>query len=221
MKKIILFDLDGTLIDSTNAIYESFCEVFKKNNMPILDKKDVTKFIGHTLQDMFRFFNAKEDKIEQYCNEYKNHYIKICNKKTQMLPNAIESIKLAHSFATLGIVTTKTSRSSKELLAFFGVDKYFTTIIGREDVSHTKPDKEPIIKAINNIESSISHKIESSNYNDIFMIGDTILDLKAAKNTGIRGIGILCGYGIKKDLEKFSKHIFEDSLKAVNFIQML
>lgn len=212
MEKIILFDMDGTLIDSTNAIYQSFSKVFMDNDMPLLDKKQISKFIGYTLDDMFRFFGAKEENIERYCFEYKNHYIKICNKYTNLLPNALDSIKLASTFAYLGIVTTKSSKSSRELLGNFGVDKYFKTIIGREDVKHTKPHKEPIIKALDSIRLNI-------NKNKTYMIGDTTLDLNAAKNAGIIGIGVLSGYGEMQDLKEISKYIFQDTLEAVSFIK--
>ena len=212
MKKIILFDMDGTLIDSTNAIYQSFSKVFKNNNMPLLSKNEVARFIGYTLNDMFRFFGAEEKNIEKYCQEYKSHYIKICNKYTTLLPAALDSIKLASTFGILGIVTTKSSKSSKELLANFGIDKYFQTIIGREDVNHTKPHKEPIVKALDSI---------NQNIDKIYMIGDTILDLNAAKNANVIGIGVLCGYGEKQDLEKLSPYIFKDTLEAVRFVQNL
>ena len=67
MKKIILFDMDGTLIDSTDAIYESFCVVFEKHKMPILGKAEVAKYIGYPLDEMFAFFGAERGRIEQLC----------------------------------------------------------------------------------------------------------------------------------------------------------
>lgn len=214
MNTIILFDMDGTLIDSTDAIYKSFSKVFIDNNMPELSKKEVSKFIGYTLNDMFKFFGAKEECIPRYCDEYKSHYIKICNQYTHLITNVRDSIILASSFAHLGIVTTKSSRSSKELLANFGIDKYFKTIIGREDVNHTKPHKEPILKALDSLNLNIDK-------NKTYMIGDTILDLNAAKNAGVVGIGVLSGYGTLKDLNNISPYTFKDTLEAVSFIKTL
>ena len=68
MEKIILFDMDGTLIDSTEAIYESFCVVFEKHKMPILSESEVVKYIGYPLEEMFGFFGVPDDKIAQ-CRE--------------------------------------------------------------------------------------------------------------------------------------------------------
>lgn len=209
---VILFDMDGTLIDSTDAIYESFCSVFAKHKMPRLSKNEVAKYIGYTLNDMFAFMGVKAENIKQCCDDYKMHYTQIHNLKTTMLPNAINAIKLAHSFATLGIVTTKTSASSRNLLEHFGVAKYFKAIVGREDVLNPKPHSEPILKALSQMEVSVENA---------FMIGDTILDLIAAKEAKITGIGVLCGYGTKEDLSKFSDKIFNNTLEAVEFIKML
>ncbi len=215
-KTIVLFDMDGTIIDSTNAIYESFSKVFYDNKMPHISKEEVTRLIGYTLQDMFLFLGVKYDDIERFCNEYKAHYTTICNTSTKLLPNILEAIKLAHSFAFLGVVTTKTSRSSREILRHFKLDNYFTTIIGREDVVHTKPNKEPIMNAIKAIELALGKQFDGEN---IFMIGDTILDLKASLSAKVNGIGVLCGYGLREDLKKYSNNVLMDTLSAVQFIK--
>ena len=55
--------------------------------------------------------------------------------------------------------------------------------------------------------------------NDIWMIGDTKLDLISAKNAGIESIGVLSGYGTKEELEQFTNKICQDALEAVEFLQ--
>lgn len=213
MEKIILFDMDGTLIDSTPAIYESFCVVFEKHKMPILSESEVAQYIGYPLDKMFGFFGVPNDKIPQCREDYGRHYRKICDDKTKMIDGALEAIKIASGFANLGIVTTKNSQSSKNLLAHFGVANHFSVMIGANDVVNLKPHKEPILKALQGLESlGICAKAHNT-----FMIGDTILDLMAAKSAGIVGLGVLCGYGVRKDLEQISKFVFSDTLEAVKF----
>ncbi len=214
MKKIILFDMDGTLIDSTSAIYESFCVVFEKHKMPILGKAEVAKYIGYPLDEMFAFFGAERGIIKQLCADYKAHYMQIHNAKTTMLDGAVEAIQMASEFANLGIVTTKSSDSSRNLLAHFGVAKHFSVMIGKNDVINPKPHKEPILKALAGMQSL---GVEVAEAHNIFMIGDTILDLIAARDAGIVGLGVLCGYGTKEDLEQYSKFIFKDTKEAVAF----
>lgn len=211
--KIILFDMDGTLIDSTSAIYESFCVVFARHKMPLLAEAEVARYIGYPLDKMFAFFGARREAIAQLCADYREHYIKICDEHTKMLEGAVEAIESASRFASLGIVTTKTSDSTRNILRHFGVEKHFKVIIGKDNVKNPKPHKEPILKALEAMRcagvSAESHKI--------FMIGDTILDLLSARDAKIVGLGVLCGYGIKADLEKYSKFIFETTKDAVEF----
>lgn len=213
-KKIILFDLDGTLIDSTEAIYESFCFSCRENGLPVPILQEVKKTIGHTLNDMFSYFGATKDNLPSFVDSYREYYLKIFLEKTKMLPNATTTIELASEFALLGVVTTKTSNRSRELLQYFDVLKYFHTVVGIEDVKFPKPDKEPILTAIHRIDSNTP-------LSNIFMVGDTILDAKSAIESGVHSIGLACGYGDERDLQKMCDNVFGDSLEAVKYIHTL
>ena len=215
MKKLtILFDLDGTLIDSTEAILESFDYAFKKQNFNFIGTvEDIKKQIGYPLDVMFETLGVDKEKVWDFVDSYKEHYRKISNQKTVLLPNAAKAVQIASSIATLGIVTTKTTQYSKILLENMGILHYFDTIIGRQDVTNPKPDPEPIFKALENLNLQPSL--------DIYMIGDTKLDLIAANEANISSIGVLCGYGSEDELKQYTKYIKKDSLEAVQFLENL
>ncbi|NLK66880.1 MAG: HAD-IA family hydrolase [Campylobacteraceae bacterium] len=206
---IILFDLDGTLIDATVSITNAFKKSFLENETAYPGDEAVISLIGHPLDIMLSKLNISDDKISNFVESYKNNYKNSHLETTKLLPGAREAIIMASEFAKIGVVTTKTSTFSKTLLESMGLRKYFKTIIGRDDVENPKPNKEPIDKALSNIGNFEGKKI--------YMIGDTKLDLLAAKSAGINGIGVTCGYG--KNLEEYSNLIFPTTLDAVKYLK--
>jgi phosphoglycolate phosphatase len=207
--KVILFDLDGTLIDSTEAILEGFRITFEKFKKEYPGDEKVKKLIGLPLEIMFFKLGVSEN-VEEYVNTYKMHYRKISTQKTKLLPFAKEAILKAREFARLGIVTTKTARYSKELLEHFGLMQYFEVLIGREDVENPKPHPEPILKAL--------HLLKADKEN-VFMIGDTCLDIVSAKEAGIKAVGVKWEYD--ENLKDCAEIIKENVLEAVEFIEKL
>jgi len=212
MEKIILFDLDGTLIDSTEAILESFAVAFQSFGAKVPSNDRIKAEIGHPLDMMFRTLQVEEEKVWDYVAAYKEHYRKISKAKTFLLPDAKEAVILAKSYARLGVVSTKTAKYSIELLEHMELMHYFDVLIGREDVTHPKPDPEPIYKALSKLPCVT---------NNIWMIGDTKMDMLAAKAAKIDSVGLTCGYGTFKSLKSCTDNIFETALDAVTFIAKL
>jgi phosphoglycolate phosphatase len=205
-KMIILFDLDGTLIDSTEAILESFHHAFEAHNFAQPSDDEIKALIGYPLDIMFEGLGIERAVVWEFVATYKENYRKISTQKTFLIENAREAVLEASEFATLGIVTTKTAEYSKILMEFFGLMSYFEVLIGREDVQNPKPHAEPILKAMEALD------IEGK---EVWMIGDTKLDLIAAKSAGVNSIGVLSGYDPREVIEQFTDIVFSDAFEAV------
>jgi phosphoglycolate phosphatase len=207
--KIILFDLDGTLIDSTEAILESFAVAFQAFNDEVPSEEAIKVEIGHPLDVMFATLGISEEKVWDYVDAYKRHYRQIFCAKTSLLKDAKKAIKLAHKNAILGIVTTKTAKYSVELLKHMGLMDYFDVLIGREDVQNPKPNPEPIQKALAKLPSDTDN---------VWMVGDTCMDMLAASSAKVGSVGVTCGYGSVESLIKCTDNIYQNVLEAVQFI---
>lgn len=207
---IILFDLDGTLIDSTEAILESFhcsCDIHERERYK---DEEIKGLIGYPLDIMYEKLGVHRSDIAKLVSTYKEHYRDISTQKTKLLENAKEAVELASEFATLGIVTTKTGLYSKILMQHFGIMHHFEVLIGREDVQNPKPHSEPIFKAL--------EKLDTQN-KEIWMIGDTKLDLMSAKNANVRSIAVLSGYDKRDTLKEFTDVILNDALEAARYLR--
>jgi phosphoglycolate phosphatase len=213
--KIILFDLDGTLIESTDAIistfYHSFNELdFKFNGCD----EDIKSLIGYPLDIMYLELGVDEEKISEFIASYKNRYRIISTEQTTLLENAFEAVQQASQIARLSVVTTKTRMYTIPLLEHFGISQFFEVVTGRENVQNPKPHPEPILTTL-----------EQMNYNkdlhQVWMIGDTKLDLIAANAANVNSIGVLCGYGEELELREYTNFIQNDALSAINFLKDL
>ncbi len=207
---IIFFDLDGTLIDSTEAILESFHHSFDFYKVVHSNDEDIKKLIGYPLDIMYSELGVQKDKVWDYVATYKEHYREISTQKTFLIESAKEAVIKASKFATLGIVTTKTGLYSRVLMEHFGLMDYFDVLIGHEDVQNPKPHAEPILKAMQAL------KTEGK---EIWMIGDTKLDLISAQNAGVNSIGVLSGYDSREIIETYTKFICDNVLEAVALLE--
>jgi len=208
---IILFDLDGTLIDSTEAILYSFKKAYEKFGVVAPKEEDILPQIGYPLFDMFVNLGVESYKAGDFVLAYKKVYSKVHTKKTTLLPKAKDAVELAYnSGAKLGIVTTKTGKYSWELLEHFGIMHYFSVLIGSEDVKKHKPNPEPIYEALKAFNVTINSKI--------FMIGDTCMDMIAAKRAKIEAIAVKFKYTSKEELQKCASVVKSGVFEAVTTI---
>ena len=146
----LLFDLDGTLIDSTPAILDGFHYAFAHLGAAEPSDEAIKRLIGHPLEVMFERLSVTRD-VQNFVLAYKQRYAQTFLDQTVLLSGAFEAVRAASEFANLGVVTTKTSKFSKILLQHLGIAEFFGTIVGREDVQDPKPSAEPILKALENL----------------------------------------------------------------------
>jgi len=211
VQKVILFDLDGTLIDSTEAILESFHKAYEVFDAALPSDEDIKALIGHPLDVMFKDLGISETKKWDYVDAYKRHYRVISREKTMLLEGAREAVQEASKIAKLGIVTTKTAKYSKELMEHFALMDYFEVLIGRENVTNPKPHEEPINRAL-----EAMNVTKSSN---CWMLGDTWMDIASADAAGIKSIGLLSGYDSENTLRNYTNIIKNNALEAVKYIE--
>ncbi|MFX4230641.1 HAD family hydrolase [Aliarcobacter butzleri] len=215
MNKIILFDLDGTLIDSTDAIVSTFRFAFKEQRFDFRGSdKNIKDLIGYPLDIMFERLGVSKQKVWDYVDSYKNRYRVISVEQTTLLENAFEAVQLASKIARVSVVTTKTRMYTIPILDSFNITQYFEIITGRENVENPKPHPEPILK-------TLAQMNYDKNKDEVYMIGDTKLDLICANEAKVNAIGVLCGYSDEEELLKYTNIVKKDALEAIKYISTL
>lgn len=183
--------MDGTLIDSTRAIEQSVEVSLQFAGSPPVSRELIHSLIGKPLHDMFQEMGAPSHHREEMIQVYRDHFKKIGFDLTFLLPGAREALELAVHAGPTAIVTTKTGWYTRDLIVHLGIDHLIHTVVGFEEVSSPKPDREPVDLAISRLEE----KGYASHRKSTYLIGDTMMDYGSSVNAGIQGILLRTGHG--------------------------
>ncbi len=196
-KPVFLFDMDGTLIDASPAIYNSAIVALKTAGIGDPGRAVIESQIGLPLPDMFRALHVRENDIESAVESYRQEFRRSGRSGTTLLPGALEACKMASENGRTAVVTTKTGWYTRELIVSLGIGDYLETVVGYEDVKNPKPHPEPVYLAVEKL--GLPSIADKPAVDHIWMIGDTKYDLGAAINAGVR-CAIVPGFGKLKDL---------------------
>lgn len=176
MKKIIVFDMDGTLVDSSDMIVSSVNFIRKNLGFEVLSKDIVLKNINDPKIDANKFFYQDiyfDENLTQKCNRF---YEENCTKNIKLFHGVNLLLDTLSKKYTLDIATNTYTDLSKKMLRSLGVEKYFTNIIGYDKVKNIKPSGDILFYSIQ------KHQLK----NEAFLfIGDSDKDKICAKNANI------------------------------------
>lgn len=209
MYQNLLFDLDGTLTDPGIGITNSVAYALEKYGIKTSDRTRLYKFIGPPLQDSFEEFYgfSKEDAkmAVQYYREYYKEKGIFENKLYDGMEHLLQS--LCEAGKKLFVATSKPEAFAVQILEYFSVNQYFTYIAG-SNMDGTRSKKEEVI----------AYALKAGKIQDLssaVMIGDREYDVTGAKKAGIASIGVLFGYGSRKELEAAGADALAESPKDI------
>jgi phosphoglycolate phosphatase len=203
--KYLIFDLDGTLVDSRKGIISSLSYTAGEMNFKLAGNIDINDLIGPPLIEIFRIgYNATEDQLEKAIKIYREHYNNIGIYVSGLYPGTKEILqKLKDSNKFLYIATSKGQPYAEKMLDIHGIRLFFDLVIGsNQDFSVST--KSAMINLI-------LEKEDIKDRNKVVMIGDRSHDMIGANHQGITSIGILWGYGSMGELSVYNpKFIIND-----------
>lgn len=178
MYKYILFDLDGTLINSNDVIIKCLKETAKRYIKKDLSTEELDLILGKPLKEQISLIHNEnvEEMIECYRKLYRQHRDDL-TKEFEGIKEMLHTLK--EKGYTMGIVTSKGTSGIEHALTKFNMHKYFDVTVSADDVENHKPHPEPVLKALNAL---------SGNIEEAILIGDSSSDILCGKNTGITTI---------------------------------
>ena len=185
----IIFDLDGTLIDSAPSILSGFARALEKHGLkPMCELTQA--LIGPPLMETLRRISGIDDSeiLQGLVNDFKFFYDNIGYRETREYPGITELMReLSAMGAPLYVVTNKRIIPTRKIIDFLSWSKFFRGLYSQDSFDPFLASKAQVLNKVMQL-----HRIDSSNG---IYVGDTPEDLKASRSNGLHFIGVCWGYG--------------------------
>ena len=176
----LLFDFDGTLLDTNELIIQTFLSVLGKRFPGRFTREDVLHFIGPSLKQTFN--QIDEDLTEELILEYRAWNIEMHDQMVVEFDGVSETLRLLKSRGIkMAIVSTKKHDVILRGIKFMGIEDIFEIVIALDDVVNPKPNPEPILLALERLDAKPEEAL---------MVGDNSHDIEGGQNAFVRTAGV-------------------------------
>jgi len=201
--RLLVFDLDGTLIDSQIDLANSINAMLLHLGRPALPLAMIASYIGDGATMLVRRAlgdpegDAHDEKFVSdalvfFLDYYQAHKLDFTYVYAGVL-EALAAIRAGHATLAMAVLTNKPVRASREICAHFGLDRYFFQIYGGNSFHTKKPDPSGLVTLMAEA-SALCPESAPITPGETVMIGDSDVDILTARNCGARSIG--CSYGL-------------------------
>jgi phosphoglycolate phosphatase len=190
--KLIMFDLDGTLVDTSQDITNALNYAIEPFALQKLTVKDTIGMVGEGVTRLIEKVcgenrrDLKEIGIQRFLDYYSKHL----TDHSVVYPKVINTLEKLHEYRKV-VISNKRENLSRELLEKLQLLHYFELIIGSDTTPEKKPSAMPLIHALGKINVIPEEAL---------MIGDSKFDIEAGKRAGVKTIAVVYGYGEKSNL---------------------
>ena len=206
--RAVLFDLDGTLIDSVGDIAASVNWVLSRLGLPPKSVPEVAGFVGDGVQALLqRSLGEREttERVREALRQFRAHYLRHCLDTTRLY--ATVQSTLAHYRAKrLAVVTNKPYPPTMRILDGLHVTGYFPVVLGGESTPRRKPHPEPVHRAVELLGVAPSEAL---------IVGDSPHDIQAGRTAGLATCGVTYGLTPRRGLEAARPDYLIDALQEL------
>lgn len=181
----ILFDLDGTLIDSIELILRSYEHTLAFHGLKALDRAELVAGLGTPLWAQFSACGVAAEDVPELVATYRSFNLEHHDDLVRPYPGVLEAVELLTRRAIpLGVVTSKLSTAAWRGLRLVGLAEHFEVLVGADDVERHKPDPEPVRRGAEHLGLTADRCV---------YVGDSVHDMASARAAGARAVGVTWG----------------------------
>jgi len=207
---LIVFDLDGTLIDSREDLARSANYALNSLGLKELPVDTLSTFIGdgiyklmeRALEWQHKLGRAYTGSIEEAVEIFRGHYAEHLVDRTRLYPGVLETLNHFRG-KKKAVVTNKPFDFAVNILTGLGVAGHFDIVMGGDSTTNRKPHPEPLEKVMTKLDVQSETAV---------IVGDSPQDIEMAKRAGLLSIAVTYGLGVKEDLIKAEPDLFIENL---------
>jgi phosphoglycolate phosphatase len=202
---LILFDIDGTLLDSAQDICGAVQQVLDNTSCTPVSYEYLKSYIGRHLIDLFAdiFPPYTPEQIDELIKQYRTFYLARGHKLTSVYPGVAEG--LAALGGRKGTATTKGTPTTRAILEQFGLLQHFDHVQGTDGFP-CKPAPDVLFVAL---------KAMGADPGDCLFVGDSCADMEAGKRAGVKTCAVRYGYGVHEALAGFEPDYWVSDLREL------
>lgn len=212
MKKVdlLLFDFDGTLIDSGADLVASVAYTLKTLNLPPRTPEEIISFVGDGVRQLLQSSLGEPHKelLPAALDIFSSHYEKHLMDATLLYPHVEEMLQYFSATSKI-ILTNKRDVFARRIAQVLDIEKYFLEIIGADSTLYQKPDRRVVDCLLEKYQVAPDKTV---------MVGDGINDIAVAKNAGICSCAYLNGLGDRETLLRMKADFYCEDLSALKDI---
>lgn len=208
MIKLLLIDLDGTLIDSVADLTTAINLTLKHFDRKTLTKEDSINFIGYGAVNFIkRAFGTDDEKIlNDALKVFNSYYFENMTNETTIYKNVVDTLERLE--VDKMIYTNKPGKFAEGIAEQLDLNRFFKRVITPETYNIRKPDPYPVKQLAN--ELNITH-------DEMMLVGDSVADYDCARNAGIKSAIVTYGYG-KYDEIKGADYLLDDFKELIDLL---
>ncbi len=181
----VLFDLDGTLIDSVRLILDSYHHTLATHGQPPRSDPDLLAGVGTPLRVHLRKYAGSESEMEAMIVTYRDYNLAHHDAAIRAYPGVVEMVRrLQGSGFRMGVVTSKLEAGARRGLRLVGLEDAMEVIVGPEHVTNPKPHPEPVLRAV---------ALLGADPDSTMFVGDSLHDMFAGRAAGVSTAAVLWG----------------------------
>ena len=193
--KAIIFDLDGTLIDSVTDLANSVNHTLTAIGLPTHSREEIKTFVGDGVSKLIKRSLGKthQAKFAEALAIFMDHYGRHCTDNTVLYPGAAKVLPELAMDYSLAVLTNKGVDFSRTILAALKITRYFREVLGGDSLDTKKPDPAGIMH--------LAGKWSLDPVREMLMVGDHATDIEVGRRAGCRTVFIRGGIGVRRGLE--------------------